>query len=96
LIVWNGPGAGVFEMPQVLPKAPLPWQKLLAESGASRVIGAADSASAVKKAGVAKQMTLSPLAAVPTDGVPGRQESARRSSFMNIIALPSSKGERVS
>jgi phosphoglycerate kinase len=45
-VVWNGP-MGVFEFPA----------RLLADSGATTVIGGGDSASAVKKAGVAKKMT---------------------------------------
>ena len=55
LIVWNGP-VGVFEMPKFA-KGTFALAKLLAESGATTVIGGGDSASAVKKAGVAKQMT---------------------------------------
>ncbi|HNC07808.1 MAG TPA: phosphoglycerate kinase [Anaerolineales bacterium] len=55
LIVWNGP-VGVFEMPKFA-EGTYALAKLLAESGATTVIGGGDSASAVKKAGVAKQMT---------------------------------------
>jgi phosphoglycerate kinase len=55
LIVWNGP-VGVFEMPKFA-AGTFALAKLLAESGAITVIGGGDSASAVKKAGVAKQMT---------------------------------------
>jgi len=55
LIVWNGP-VGVFEMPRFA-EGTFTLAKLLAESGAITVIGGGDSASAVKKAGVAKQMT---------------------------------------
>ncbi len=55
LIVWNGP-VGVFEMPKFA-EGTFALAKLLAESGATTVIGGGDSASAVKKAGVAKQMT---------------------------------------
>ncbi len=55
LIVWNGP-VGVFEMPKFA-VGTFSLAKLLAESGAVTVIGGGDSASAVKKAGVAKQMT---------------------------------------
>ncbi len=55
LIVWNGP-VGVFEMPKFA-EGTFALAKLLAESGATIVIGGGDSASAVKKAGVAKQMT---------------------------------------
>ncbi len=54
LIVWNGP-VGVFEMPKFA-EGTFALAKLLAESGATTVIGGGDSASAVKKAGVAKQM----------------------------------------
>jgi len=55
LIVWNGP-VGVFEMPKFA-EGTFALARLLAESGAVTVIGGGDSASAVKKAGVAKQMT---------------------------------------
>ncbi len=55
LIVWNGP-MGVFEMPKFA-EGTFAIAHLLAESGATTVIGGGDSASAVKKAGVAKQMT---------------------------------------
>jgi phosphoglycerate kinase len=55
LIVWNGP-MGVFEMPRFA-EGTFAIARLLAESGATTVIGGGDSASAVKKAGVAKKMT---------------------------------------
>jgi len=55
LIVWNGP-MGVFEMPKFA-EGTFAMARLLAESGATTVIGGGDSASAVKKAGVAKKMT---------------------------------------
>ena len=55
LVVWNGP-VGVFEMPKFA-EGTFAIAKLLAESSAITVIGGGDSASAVKKAGVAKQMT---------------------------------------
>jgi phosphoglycerate kinase len=55
LIVWNGP-MGVFEMPKFA-EGTFAMARLLAESGATTVIGGGDSASAVKKAGVAGQMT---------------------------------------
>ncbi len=55
LIVWNGP-MGVFEMPKFA-EGTFAIAKMLAASGATTVIGGGDSASAVKKAGVAKQMT---------------------------------------
>ena len=55
LVVWNGP-VGVFEMPKFA-DGTFALAKLLAESKAITVIGGGDSASAVKKAGVAKQMT---------------------------------------
>jgi phosphoglycerate kinase len=55
LIVWNGP-MGVFEMPKFA-EGTFAIAKLLAASGATTVIGGGDSASAVKRAGVAKQMT---------------------------------------
>jgi phosphoglycerate kinase len=54
LIVWNGP-VGVFEMPRFA-EGTFALARMLAESGATTVIGGGDSASAVKKAGVAKQM----------------------------------------
>lgn len=55
LVVWNGP-VGVFEMPK-FSEGTFAIARLLAESKATTVIGGGDSASAVKKAGVAKQMT---------------------------------------
>jgi phosphoglycerate kinase len=55
LVVWNGP-VGVFEMPKFA-EGTFALARLLAESGAVTVIGGGDSASAVKKAGVAKLMT---------------------------------------
>jgi len=55
LVVWNGP-VGVFEMPKFA-EGTFALAKLLAESGATTVIGGGDSASAVKKAGFSKQMT---------------------------------------
>ena len=55
LVVWNGP-VGVFEMPKFA-EGTFAIAKLLAESKAITVIGGGDSASAVKKAGVANQMT---------------------------------------
>jgi phosphoglycerate kinase len=55
LIVWNGP-VGVFEFPKFA-VGTFALAKMLAESGAITVIGGGDSASAVKKAGLAKQMT---------------------------------------
>jgi phosphoglycerate kinase len=55
LIVWNGP-VGVFEMPKFA-EGTFALARMLAASGATTVIGGGDSASAVKKAGVAKQMT---------------------------------------
>ena len=55
LIVWNGP-VGVFEMSKFA-EGTFALARMLAESNAVTVIGGGDSASAVKKAGVAKQMT---------------------------------------
>jgi phosphoglycerate kinase len=55
LIVWNGP-VGVFEMPKFA-EGTFALAKMLADSGATTVIGGGDSASAVKNAGFAKQMT---------------------------------------
>ncbi len=55
LVVWNGP-MGVFEFPKFA-EGTFAIARLLATTGAITVIGGGDSASAVKKAGVAKQMT---------------------------------------
>jgi phosphoglycerate kinase len=55
LIVWNGP-MGVFEMPRFA-EGTFAIARLLADSPATTVIGGGDSASAVKKAGVADKMT---------------------------------------
>lgn len=55
LVVWNGP-VGVFEFPRFA-EGTFALARMLAESGATTVIGGGDSASAVKKAGVAKHMT---------------------------------------
>ncbi len=55
LVVWNGP-MGVFEMPKFA-EGTFAIARALADSGATTVIGGGDSASAVKKAGVAKKMT---------------------------------------
>jgi len=55
LVVWNGP-MGVFEFP-AFAEGTFALARLLATTGAITVIGGGDSASAVKKAGVAKQMT---------------------------------------
>ncbi len=55
LVVWNGP-VGVFEMPKFA-EGTFSLAKLVADSGAITVIGGGDTASAVKKAGVAKKMT---------------------------------------
>jgi phosphoglycerate kinase len=55
LIVWNGP-VGVFEMSKFA-EGTFALARMLADSKAVTVIGGGDSASAVKKAGVAKQMT---------------------------------------
>lgn len=55
LVVWNGP-MGVFEFPKFA-EGTFAIARLLAASGATTVIGGGDSASAVKKAGVARQMS---------------------------------------
>jgi len=55
LVVWNGP-MGVFEFPRFA-EGTFAVARLLAEGSATTVIGGGDSASAVKKAGVAKKMT---------------------------------------
>ncbi len=55
LVVWNGP-MGVFEFPRFA-EGTFAIARKLAESGATTVIGGGDSASAVKKAGVASKMT---------------------------------------
>ena len=54
-VVWNGP-MGVFENP-VLAKGTFAIANAMAESDAITIIGGGDSASAVKKAGVASKMT---------------------------------------
>lgn len=55
LVVWNGP-MGVFEFPKFA-EGTFAMARMIADSGAISVIGGGDSASAVKKAGVAKKMT---------------------------------------
>jgi phosphoglycerate kinase len=55
LVVWNGP-MGVFEFP-AFAEGTFALARLLATTGATTVIGGGDSASAVKKAGVANKMT---------------------------------------
>jgi len=55
LVVWNGP-MGVFEFPKFA-EGTFAVARLLATTGATTVIGGGDSASAVKKAGVAGKMT---------------------------------------
>lgn len=55
LVVWNGP-MGVFEFPRFA-EGTFAIARLLADSGATTVIGGGDSASAVKKAGVAAKMS---------------------------------------
>jgi phosphoglycerate kinase len=55
LVVWNGP-MGVFEFPKFA-EGTFAVARLLATTGATTVIGGGDSASAVKKAGVAEKMT---------------------------------------
>jgi phosphoglycerate kinase len=55
LVVWNGP-MGVFEMPNFA-DGTFAIARAIADSGAISVIGGGDSASAVKKAGVASKMT---------------------------------------
>jgi phosphoglycerate kinase len=55
LVVWNGP-MGVFEFPRFA-EGTFAIAHAVADSGATSVIGGGDSASAVKKAGVAKKMT---------------------------------------
>jgi len=54
-VIWNGP-VGVFEIPKFA-KGTFDVAKALAESKAVTIIGGGDSASAVKKAGVADKMT---------------------------------------
>ncbi len=54
-IIWNGP-MGVFEV-SGFEKGTFAVAEAMAKSGAVTVIGGGDSASAVKKAGVAKQMS---------------------------------------
>jgi phosphoglycerate kinase len=55
LVVWNGP-MGVFEFPKFA-QGTFAIAQVLADSGATTVIGGGDSASAVKRAGVAQKMT---------------------------------------
>ncbi len=55
LVVWNGP-MGVFEMPKFA-EGTFAIARLLATLDATTVIGGGDSASAVKKAGVANKMS---------------------------------------
>lgn len=55
LVVWNGP-MGAFEFPRFA-EGTFAIARLLATTGGTIVIGGGDSASAVKKAGVPKQMT---------------------------------------
>ena len=55
LVVWNGP-MGVFEFPKFA-EGTFAIARLLATTGATTVIGGGDSASAVRKAGVAGKMT---------------------------------------
>jgi len=55
LVVWNGP-MGVFEFPRFA-EGTFAIARVLADGSAITVIGGGDSASAVKKAGVAKKMT---------------------------------------
>ncbi len=55
LVVWNGP-MGVFELPRFA-EGTFAIARLLAEIDATTVIGGGDSASAVKKAGVAAKMS---------------------------------------
>ncbi len=54
-VAWNGP-MGVFEMPNFA-KGTFAIAKILAEINAVTIIGGGDSASAVKKAGVADKMS---------------------------------------
>ncbi|MGB4322712.1 MAG: phosphoglycerate kinase [Anaerolineaceae bacterium] len=54
-VVWNGP-MGVFEMPNFA-QGTFAIAQILAEISATTVIGGGDSASAVKKAGVADKMS---------------------------------------
>jgi len=54
-IVWNGP-MGVFEMPNFA-KGTYQIAEILAESGATTVIGGGDSVAAVKKAGLGERMS---------------------------------------
>lgn len=54
-IVWNGP-MGVFEIPS-FSKGTESIAKAVSESGAISIVGGGDSASAIKKAGVAEKIT---------------------------------------
>ena len=55
LIVWNGP-MGVFEFPNFA-KGTNAVAKLLAESGATTVVGGGESVAAVEQAGLADKMS---------------------------------------
>ncbi len=54
-VVWNGP-MGVFEM-KPFAKGTVEVARILAESGATTIIGGGDSAAAVEEAGLADKMT---------------------------------------
>jgi phosphoglycerate kinase len=54
-IVWNGP-MGVFEFP-TFAKGTFGLAKIVAESGATTIVGGGDSAAAVNQSGLADQIT---------------------------------------
>src|SRR5688500_18629445 len=86
LVVWNGP-VGVFEMPKFA-EGTFALAKMLAESGATTVIGGGDSASAVKKAGVAKQMThVSTGGGASLEFLEGKELPDRKSTRLNSSHL---------
>ena len=76
LVVWNGP-MGVFEFPKFA-EGTFAIAKLLAETGATTVIGGGDSASAVKKAGRGEEDDARLHRRRRLARVPGRQGAAGR------------------